>query len=240
MFKDTGGAPIENYDVKTKKAPLKHRNEFMPKDPGIFNAIMCAPTGSGKTNTLLNMIFEYLYYDKLYLYANNAEQDVYVNLKKHFDSAAELRDWDPSELYHFGSSLKEVVPVDEMDRNKVNLVIFDDFVLAKDQSIIEDYWVRGRHKNCISIYLSQTYSGIPITIRRNTRIYMIWNVSRGRDIGLIWSDVGQELPKKEFTDIFYQVVREPYNFLYVDRNAKPEKKYRKNFDGIMTNARYLR
>ena len=231
MFQNTGKASVINYDEKGKKS-VKHRNDLMPHNPGIFNAILCGPTGSGKTNALLNMIYDFLTYSKIYVYANNSDQAVYEKLKHHLDGIAEKNDLEPGDLYHFGSKLSEVVPLDQMDKSKVNIVIFDDFVLAKDQSIIEDYWVRARHKNCICFYLSQTYSGIPITIRRNTRLYMIWMASRGRDVGLIQSDVAPELDAKKFKKVFHEATKMPHNFLYVDRYAEPDKKYRTNFDGL--------
>lgn len=233
MFSKTDKASIINYDEKNTKRIIKHRNPMMPKEPGIFNCLMVGPTGSGKTNVLLNMIFDFLSYDKIYIYANNIDQDVYVKLKDHLDKIAELNDLEGEDIYHFGTDLKAVIPINDMDRSKTNLVIFDDFVLSKDQSIIEDFWVRGRHKNCICFYLSQTYSGIPITIRRNTRIYLIWNVSRGRDISLIHSDVAPEMDIKTFKKLFYEAVRGRYDFLYIDRYEEPNKKYRRNFDGIM-------
>jgi len=47
-------------------------------------------------------------------------------------------------------------------------VIFYDFVLdRKHQDVIADYFVRGRHRNCSCIYISQSYYDIPKTIRLN-------------------------------------------------------------------------
>jgi hypothetical protein len=180
------------------------------------------------------MLYAYLHFEKMYVYAQNSDQGVYEKLKQHLDDIASKNDLEKGDSYHFGSKLSEVVPLDEMDKSKVNIVIFDDFVLAKDQSIIEEFFVRGRHKNCITIYLSQTYSGIPITIRRNTRLYMIWAVSRGRDVGLIQSDVAPELETKLFKKVFHDATKMPHSFLWVDRYAEPDKKFRQNFDGVTT------
>jgi hypothetical protein len=176
------------------------------------------------------MIYDFLTYGKIYVYANNSDQLVYEKLKQHLDGIAEKNDLDVSDVYHFRNKLSEVITVDDMYKSKVNIVIFYDFVLSKDQSMIEDYWVRERHKNCICFYLSQTYSGIPITIRRNTRLYMIWVVSRGRDVSLIQSDVAPELETKLFKQVFHQATMQPFNFLWVDRYAPPDKKFRRNFD----------
>lgn len=42
-----------------------------------FRMLLCAPSGEGKTNLLLDMIFRWLYYDKIYLLAENFQQNKY-------------------------------------------------------------------------------------------------------------------------------------------------------------------
>ena len=37
------------------------------------------------------------------------------------------------------------------------LVIFGDFVCEKNQKPLIEYFIRGRHKNCSVIYLSQSF-----------------------------------------------------------------------------------
>ena len=41
---------------------------------------LCVPSGSGKTNLLLDMIYRFLYYDKTYLYAKNLQKSKYQHL----------------------------------------------------------------------------------------------------------------------------------------------------------------
>ena len=43
---------------------------------------MVAPSGSGKTNLLLDLIYRLLCYDKIYLFARNLQQSKYQNLLK--------------------------------------------------------------------------------------------------------------------------------------------------------------
>lgn len=234
-FRQSGGANIINYDVRGHTKQITHNNALMPHSPGIFNAVMVGSTGSGKTNTLLNMLFDFLKYDRLYVYAQNSEQPVYEQLQDKLDSIAEKHEIEPEEIYHFGTSLADVVQLNDIPNDgKVSVVVFDDFVLEKDQSIIEEFYVRGRHKKCITIYLSQSYSLVPITIRRNARIFMIWSATRGRDISLFGADAASEIPPKEFKQMFNSATAGRYNFLYVDRIEDGDKKFRRNFDGFLT------
>lgn len=227
MFKSSPTKRIINYDSKKQGKELLHKNELIPN--GVWRAILCAPSGAGKTNLMLNLIYDMLRFDKIYLYARNSEQTVYQDLIKHLEKIAADADVDINEIFHFGSSLDDVVPVDNIDKNKVNVVIFDDFLLAKDQSVIEDYFVRGRHKKCITFYLAQSYSAIPITVRRNTRLYMFWKASRMRDVTLFHSDTAPEMDKKEFLAIFNEATKVRHNFLFVDVDEDDTyKKFRRN------------
>ena len=51
----------------------------------------------------------------------------------------------------------EIIPVQNLDSDSQKIVIFDDFVCDKNQKPLIDYFIRGRHKNCSVIYLSQSY-----------------------------------------------------------------------------------
>ena len=43
-----------------------------------FRMLICGPSGSGKTNTLIHILLKPLiYYDKIYLYAKNIDQEKY-------------------------------------------------------------------------------------------------------------------------------------------------------------------
>ena len=237
MFSGSGKAEIINYDEKGKKS-VKHRNELMPHNPGIFTCALIGPTNSGKTNVLLNMLYDFLNYDKvyIYIYAQNNQQPVYQKLKEHFVNVAEKHDLDLEDIFHFGSTLADVVPVNDMDDTSTKVVVFDDFMLSdkNSMSVVLDFFSRGRHKKCIVIFLSQSYSLIDITIRRNLRVYLIWAVSRGRDISLIQSDIAPEMDAKLFKKIFHAATVDPHSFLYCDRYAKPQDKFRKNFDGMLS------
>ena len=78
---------IPNYDTNTKNKKFKQRYSFMPNDT--FRMLICGNSGSGKTNLLYHMLREPLiYYDKIYLYAKNLEQEKYQNLMNLMNEAS--------------------------------------------------------------------------------------------------------------------------------------------------------
>ena len=69
---------ILNYDVKDKQSDCKQKVSFMPGR--CFRMLVCGPSGLGKSNLLLDMIYRLLYFDKIYLYAKNLQQSKYQHL----------------------------------------------------------------------------------------------------------------------------------------------------------------
>ena len=69
---------IPNYDRDDNESDFKQLFPFMPNQ--CFRMLMAAPSGAGKTNTLMHMIYNLLYYHKVYLYAKNLEQSKYRDM----------------------------------------------------------------------------------------------------------------------------------------------------------------
>ena len=76
---------IPNYDVEgDKDSNFTQLYPYMPDR--FFRMLICAPAGSGKTNLLLHMISKPLvFFDQIYLYAKNLQQDKYQYLLKKFE-----------------------------------------------------------------------------------------------------------------------------------------------------------
>jgi len=88
----------------------------------------------------------------MHLYAKNLEQSKYEDLMKTFKKISKDVGYDILEV-----SNDEIQPISEMNGGDQKLVMFDDFVRVKNQPPLIDYFIRGRHKNCSVIYLSQSY-----------------------------------------------------------------------------------
>ena len=73
---------IPNYDPGSSKSNYKQGHPCMPAD--VFRMLICGPSNSGKTNTLLHMLYELLEYDKIYLFSKNLHQNKYQNLLQEF------------------------------------------------------------------------------------------------------------------------------------------------------------
>ena len=108
----------------------------------------------------MHIIYNLLFYDKVYLYAKNLEEPNYQKLIETFRPISREASYNIIEV-----SNDEIIPVSELTDDNQKLVIFDDFVCGKNQKPLIDYFLRGKHKNCSIIYVNQSYYKTPKDIR---------------------------------------------------------------------------
>ena len=209
---------IPNCDSTDEDANKKFKQlyPYMPSDT--FRMLICGSSGSGKTNLLYYMLMKpLLYFNKIYLYARNLEQDKYEKLIK---KMREISHQIGCEILNVSND--EITPVKEMDYVENKIVVFDDYVCDKNQKQIIDYFIQGRHKNCSVIYLRQSFYKTPKDIRLNCSHYCLYESPSSREANRISSELGVD------KDIYRAATQKPYSFLYVD---KPKKRIARNFYG---------
>ena len=210
---------IPNYDKKETTNNFKQLYDYMPDR--CFRMLICGKSGCGKTNTVLHMLIKPLiYYDKVYFYSKNLEQEKYTHLLKILERIAEVNKIPIDEIFH--SSNEEIIPISEMEDRNQKVVIFDDYVCEKNQNDKINYFIQGRHKNCCIIYLSHSNYKTPKDIRINCSHYIIVESPTKRENEAIRNEHG--LDKEAYKRSF----KNEYNFLYID---KPRKITKRNFYG---------
>ena len=205
---------IPNYDSITENSHFKRLLPYMPSNT--FRMLMCGPSGCGKTNTLMHMLYNLLYYDKIYFYSKNLEQPKYQGVLQTFAPISQECGYDVIE-----ASNDEIMPVSELDDEVQTIVIFDDFVCEKNQKPLIEHFIRGRHKNCSVIYLSQSYYLAPKDIRLNCSHFCIFDSPSAAETNRMCKEVNVDKKK------FLRTTGEPYSFAYIDKISKT---MRKNFN----------
>ena len=81
-----------------------------------------------------------------------------------------------------------------------NLIIFDDCVNIKNQSVMEAYFTRGRHQNCNCIYLSQSWYDLPGRSIRGNSTFVIFFKLNKRNKEQIYSELFYDLLEKHELD----------------------------------------
>lgn len=219
------------YKHIPKKFIKKYHNpyfdEHMLSHP--MRLLLCGSSGAGKTQVMAYVLSKMKNtFTNVYVFTKNASEPIYEWLLEKIPSGLVIKE-----------GLDEV-PNLQKDKNGVvkgfekadeqSLVIFDDLVLEKDQSRIEQMFIRGRKiAGGISImYLTQSYFKVPKTIRINCTYIILKKLSSTRDLNLILSDYNLGVSKETLLEIYKYCTRVKEDFLLLDLDNVPEKRFRHN------------
>jgi ABC-type oligopeptide transport system ATPase subunit len=213
----------EHNDVK-KLMPQSynpHFNDTQIKIP--FRAGIIGASGSGKTACLLNILSKF----------NDTFGHIYVVYKASEALYEFLEKKIGAKYINFYTKLSQLPPITNFpNKEKQQLIIFDDQVNEKDQSIIQEWSIRGRKVGAgVSLmYLSQSFFKIPKLVRQQFNYLILLKLSSDRDLHLILSDFSLGVDKKQLYDVYKQSTKEKFNFLKIDLdNPNNNKKFSHNF-----------
>lgn len=194
-----------------------------------FRMVIVGASGAGKTQLVVHILSKMRdTFANVYIYTKNKDEPIYQWLEEKIPSGLVIRE-----------GLDEV-PTLQKDKNGVikgfdkadeqSLIIFDDLVLEKDQSKIEQMFIRGRKiAGGISImYLTQSYFKVPKTIRINCTYIILKKLSSTRDLNLILSDYNLGVSKATLLEIYKYCTRIKEEFLLLDLDEVPEHRFRRN------------
>ena len=191
-----------------------------------FRLCCVAPSGSGKTNWLMNLISLMSAKPKgtfadITIITRNADEPLYKWLTDICDDVK------------IHESLNELPILDKMDKDVNHLVCIDDMVLEKNQDRIKNYYIRCRKLNCSIAYLSQSYFAIPKIIRNNCNYLVLLKLSGHREVNMILSEGGLGVSKDCLLKLYQDATAEKFSPFIIDYDEDPSKRYRKGFLEIM-------
>jgi len=228
---------IQNFDDLIKE---KHKyindNPLAPQHP--YRLLICGPSHSGKTNLAFNIIMKYTHFNKLYVVSKMVDsEDKYIFLQKWINKITEkLRKKtkvDELEVGYFYNNFNDLPEVDDLDENLQNLILIDDMLTERNQSKIEEYFIRSRKKNCSIIYLTQSFYRTPKLIRDNCTDFAIFDVGSKRELIEISKTVANRISYDEFVKLYRECVSNEHGFIYISTRDKSLCMHiRKNLDGL--------
>jgi hypothetical protein len=191
-----------------------------------FRMCIVAPSGSGKTNFLINLLQVFSCGDKgsfstITIITRNSDEPLYKWITSKCDQIT------------IKEGLSNTPPLDKFDKDKNHLVVWDDLVLSKDLSMVENYYIRARKLNCSVIFISQSYFKIPKIIRNNCSYMVILKLSGQREVNLILSEFGLGVTKEELIAIYEYATHEKFSPLLIDMEEDPSRRFRKGLIDII-------
>ncbi len=186
-----------------------------------MRACVTAPSGSGKSNFLINLI-------ELFSRGDGTFQTITITTRNKDEP---LYRWleSISDQIIIKEGLNNIPKLDKFDKEFNHLVVFDDLVLEKDLGAVCQYYIRARKLNVSVIFLSQSFFGIPKIIRNNCNYMVLLKLSGNREVNMILSEFGLGVTKEQLLSIYQYATREKMQPLIIDLEAEPEKRFRKGF-----------
>jgi len=231
-----GGEIINFYEHIPKKYidVVENPNEKVHNIKLPFRMCIVAPSGSGKTNFLLNLIKVFSQgkgtFADITIITANKDEPLYNYLTGEF------------EQIQVKEGMSNTPKLDDLDKKYNHLVVWDDLVLSKDLKPVENYYMRARKQNCSVVFLSQSYYDIPKFIRKNSNYLVLLNLGGSkREQTAILNEWSSDLTKEELNFIYNDAVSQELRPLIITGGkVERNKKYRKGWNDYYNVDKFLK
>lgn len=191
-----------------------------------FRMCIVAPSGSGKTNFLINLIAKFSEgkgtFQDITIITRNKDEPLYKWIGSKCDQIRILE------------GLSNTPALDKLDKECNHLVVWDDLVLSKDLSMVENYYIRARKMNCSVIFLSQSYFKIPKIIRNNCSYMVLLKLSGNREVNIILSEFGLGITKEQLIQLYEYATNEKFSPLIIDLESDKDNRFRRGLLEILS------
>jgi hypothetical protein len=195
-----------------------------------FRMCIVAPSGSGKTNFLCNLIGLFSRgkgtFQTITIITRNKDEPLYKWITSKSDQIV------------IKEGLTNTPALDKYDKDFNHLLVWDDLVLSKDLSMVENYYIRARKLNVSVIFISQSFFRIPKIIRNNCSYMVLLKLSGQREVNVILSEFGLGVTKEELIDIYKYATSEKFSPLLIDMEAESNQRFRKGLLEVIDTSRY--
>ena len=218
---------MENYyknkDVKKYCQKADNPNYDLHHFDTPFRSLVVAPSGSGKSNFITNLIALFCKgkgtFDNIYIFCKSVDEPLYRYLLEKSKGLIEVYE-----------DLSKLPALNDINPCKQTLIIFYDMVLnIKTHPIINEYYIRGRKRGCSIMFLSQSYYGTPKIIRQNINYLVVLKLGGTRDINSILRECSVDLTKNQLLNMYQDATREKFNVFIINLDKSGNERYRRNF-----------
>jgi hypothetical protein len=216
---------VNFYEIIPKKYinKVENNNYHLHNIELPFRMCIVAPSGSGKTNFLLNLI-KIMSVNKgtfadIFVITANKDEPLYNYLEGEIDGI------------YIKEGLSNLPNLDDFDKEYNHLVVLDDMITQKNLKPICDYFIRARKQNVSVVFLSQSYYAIPKVIRLNSNYLVLLHLGGAkRERTAILNEWNQDLDFDKLNKLFNDATSEHMRPLIITGGKiEKNKKYRKGW-----------
>ena len=233
------GNEIQVYGGAAETVPCPFGEPF-PDLPTSF--LLAAPTASGKTMIILNLLLRYYkdMFARIWFFSPSIKLDPqYAPLRKYLEAMSNqdkeplmFEDLDQPVL---GTLLDEQRKItEECRKRKIKppqvCVVLDDLadrgdILTKRQGGNKGSWLislatRGRHFGVTWIISSQVLNLVGTVIRKNCRCMCVWRLRNHKEVETLCEELSGIYDAKTIMAMYEHATAEPYSFMFVRLDAK--------------------
>ena len=223
---------VKEYEFKQSKYPQVGR---LP-----VRSILLAPSGSGKTVLLQNMILD-IYkgcFERIYIFSPSVSIDsTWIPVREYLNKTINLGENEPPLFYDTNDqeSLEQIISTQKKitehlkskkDIEKVFQILIviddmaDDVKMSRNSTLLHSLFTRGRHSVISTIASTKKFCCIANIIRVNATELFVFRLRNYRDLEAFIEEVSALIDKKSLLEIYGLATAEPYSFLYVKLTAK--------------------
>jgi hypothetical protein len=202
--------------------------EVHPNLPVVpFSLLSVAKSGSGKTNSLCNLILNYadIFKDNLFIFQKTPD----LTIEKHLIKNKKINAIRFNTLYDdHGVCIPQAIlnqqkELFEMGEEMPHILIyFDDFYdkqLMNPMGFISDLWTAGRHYNISIIQVAHRFKKLLSShLRSLCHWFMLFRITDDLEKKNVISELSNALNfnNKQFEFCFDYITRQPYRFIFIN------------------------
>ena len=199
---------IQEFNVKQSKY------DMVGKLP--TRAIICAPSGGGKTVLLSNLILDVYRncFSRIYVFSPSIDIDyTWVPVKKYIEEDLKAVETEDDKFYfseYDSEALEKIIDTqhkvtDFMKKHKYKtlyqiLIVIDDFAddpsFTRQSKLLHQLYVRGRHNSISTITSTQKYNVIAPIVRVNATQLYVFRLRNYKDLEAIVEELSAITDKK--------------------------------------------
>ena len=228
-----------NFDdyTETKKPEYNFKWPYIPDHP--HRVLIVGGSGSGKTNTLMNMLKYQRDISKIFLYVKDPTEDKYNFLIKQQERVGQKFLGDPKAFIEWSKNIDDVYHnIDDYKPSKKRkiTVVLDDMITEKLPPRVTELFSRGRKLGISVVFITQSY--FRKDIRLNCMHYFLMGIPNKKELQQISYNHSAEMDFQDFKELYKKCNRGRHDFLVLDMTlpADDPRRHRKNLmpDGDLT------
>ena len=171
-----------NFHDYTNEKKIEHNSKWAHIPDHSYRILIVAGSGSGKTNALLNLIYNQPDIDKIYIYiyAKDLYEAKYQYLINKREKVGLGHFKDPKAFMEYSNDMEDVYKnIENYNPGKKRkiLIMFDDMIAdmiinKKLNAVITELFIRGRKLNISIVFITQWYFKVLKDVRLNSTHFL--------------------------------------------------------------------